>query len=147
LPASAEASPPAAASDATSGTATLLAAQRRDRKAVVLDLDDAPEFNRRVYALARAVPPGETSTYGDIARRLGEPGAAREVGRALGENPFPIVVPCHRVLGAGGKVGGFSARGGVATKARLLSIEGARTDPDPLLFESLPIPVKPGRRS
>ena len=75
--------------------------------------------------IARAIPPGSTLTYGEIARRLGDPGAAQAVGQAMGHNPWPIVVPCHRVLGAGGKVGGFSAPGGAKTKLRMLEIEGA----------------------
>ena len=86
------------------------------------------------------------SSYGDIAARLGVPGEARAVGQALGQNPFPLVVPCHRVLAAGGKVGGFSANGGIATKLRLLSIEGARTSPEPTLFEKLPLAAAPRRR-
>ncbi len=88
-------------------------------------MERVPEFNRRVYAVARAVPPGETITYGEIAERIGERGAAQAVGQALGRNPFPIVVPCHRVLAADGGLGGFSAHGGVATKRRMLAIEGA----------------------
>ena len=84
--------------------------------------------------------------YGEVAVRLGMPGEARAVGEALGQNPFPLVVPCHRVLGAGGKVGGFSANGGVATKLRLLTIEGARTSSLPMLFEDLPLAAPPRRR-
>ncbi len=75
--------------------------------------------------MARAIPPGATVSYGDLATRLGAPGSARAVGQALGRNPFAIIVPCHRVLAAGGRVGGFTANGGVTTKLRLLSIEGA----------------------
>jgi methylated-DNA-[protein]-cysteine S-methyltransferase len=85
-------------------------------------------FYQRVYEITRRVPAGATVTYGDIAIRLGAPGAARAVGQALGKNPFAIVVPCHRVLGANGKLGGFSAHGGTATKARLLRIEGVFGD-------------------
>jgi methylated-DNA-[protein]-cysteine S-methyltransferase len=85
-----------------------------------------PDFNRRVYEVARTIPWGATLSYGEIAKRLGDPGVARDVGQALGQNPFAIVVPCHRVLAAGGKWGGFSARGGVSTKRRLLSIEAAQ---------------------
>jgi methylated-DNA-[protein]-cysteine S-methyltransferase len=90
-------------------------------------LDDAtvPERHRRVYAATRAIPPGSTLTYGAIARRLGDATLARTVGEALGHNPFPILVPCHRVLAAGGRTGGFSARGGTETKMQLLRIEGA----------------------
>jgi methylated-DNA-[protein]-cysteine S-methyltransferase len=86
-----------------------------------------PPFHRRVYALARTIPPGATLSYGEVAARIGAPGAARAVGQALGRNPFTIVVPCHRVLAAGGKMGGFSANGGIATKRRLLAIEGAHS--------------------
>ena len=98
------------------------------------------------YEVARTIPPGATLSYGDIAARLGAPGEARAVGQALGQNPFPLVVPCHRVLAAGGKVGGSSANGGIATKLRLLSIEGARTSSAPTLFENLPLVAAPRRR-
>jgi methylated-DNA-[protein]-cysteine S-methyltransferase len=92
-----------------------------------VQIDDAavPELDRRVYAATRAIPPGSTRTYGDVARLLGDATLARRVGEALGRNPFPIVVPCHRVLAAGGRTGGFSARGGTETKMQLLRIEGA----------------------
>lgn len=90
-----------------------------------LDLRGVPEFHRKVYDIARSVPPGQTITYGEIARRLGVPHDSREVGQAMGRNPVPIIVPCHRVLGADGRMGGFSAPGGVATKRRMLEIEGA----------------------
>jgi methylated-DNA-[protein]-cysteine S-methyltransferase len=84
-----------------------------------------PDFHRRVYDVARRIQPGSTMSYGEIATQLGTPRDARAVGQALGQNPFPIVVPCHRVVAAGGKLGGFSAPGGVTTKLRLLAIEGA----------------------
>jgi methylated-DNA-[protein]-cysteine S-methyltransferase len=87
-----------------------------------------------VYGVARAIPPGRTLTYLEVAQRLDEPGAARAVGRALGRNPFPILVPCHRVLAAGRRAGGFSAPGGVVTKYRLLEIEGAFRRGEPQLF-------------
>jgi len=92
-----------------------------------VSLDDAavPELDRRVYTATRTIPPGSTLTYGDVARLLGDATLARRVGEALGRNPFPIVVPCHRVLAAGGRTGGFSARGGTETKMQLLRIEGA----------------------
>jgi methylated-DNA-[protein]-cysteine S-methyltransferase len=90
----------------------------------VLDMAEVPEFHRRVYAVARTIPSGTTWSYGQLAARSGAPGLAREVGQALGQNPFAIVVPCHRVVAAGGRTGGFSARGGVTTKLRLLAIEG-----------------------
>jgi methylated-DNA-[protein]-cysteine S-methyltransferase len=120
----------------------LLAGERRDLSNIRLGLDDVPAFHRRVYEIARSIGPGATLTYGEIAARLGEPGLARDVGQALGQNPFPIVVPCHRVLAAGGKLGGFSARGGVATKLRLLEIEGALAPEAPMLFEDLPRAVR-----
>ena len=88
-------------------------------------MDEVPAFHRRVYEIARTIAPGQTRTYGELAAALGDPGAARAVGQALGDNPFPIVVPCHRVLAAAGKPGGFSAYGGRATKRQLLVIEGA----------------------
>jgi methylated-DNA-[protein]-cysteine S-methyltransferase len=96
-----------------------------DLSTVRLDVERIPTFAQRVYEIARTIPAGKTMTYGQIATQLGDPLLAREVGQALGRNPFPIVVPCHRVLAAGGKLGGFSASGGVATKQRLLSIERA----------------------
>lgn len=94
-----------------------------DLSQVLLDMDGVPLFHQRVYALARRLSPGETVTYGELARQLGDPGAARAVGQALGANPFAPVVPCHRVLAADGRAGGFSANGGVSTKLRLLLIE------------------------
>ncbi len=94
---------------------------------IEIDLDHASQFRRDVYDVARGVEPGATITYGEIARRLGNPHASREVGQAMGSNPVPLIVPCHRVLAADNKLGGFSAPGGIATKLRLLSIEGAAT--------------------
>lgn len=88
-----------------------------------LDTGRVPSFHARVYAAARAVASGETVTYGELAERVGSPGAARAVGQAMAQNPFPIVVPCHRVLAASGRIGGFSAPGGLATKRRLLELE------------------------
>jgi methylated-DNA-[protein]-cysteine S-methyltransferase len=100
-----------------------------------LAMDGVPPFHQRVYEIARAIPPGEVLTYGEVARRLGEPGASRAVGQALGHNPFAPVVPCHRVLAAGGRSGGFSAEGGALTKLRMLEIEGARLGGEPGLFD------------
>jgi methylated-DNA-[protein]-cysteine S-methyltransferase len=97
-----------------------------DLASVVLDMNGVPPFHSRVYEMTRTIPPGSTSSYGALASQLGVPGSARAVGQALGRNPFPIIVPCHRVLAAGGKLGGFSANGGVSTKLRLLAIEGWR---------------------
>jgi methylated-DNA-[protein]-cysteine S-methyltransferase len=104
----------------------LLDGARIDLGAVTIDLSGVPEFDRRVYEVARAIPPGQTQTYGDVATRLGDPGLARAVGQALGRNPFPIVIPCHRVVAAGGAIGGFSAAGGAATKRRMLAIESGQ---------------------
>jgi len=111
----------------------LLAGRPAQFDAAALDLRGVPPFNRRVYDVARAIPAGSTLSYGEIATRLGEPGAARAVGQALGQNPLPIIIPCHRVLAAGHRPGGFSAHGHAATKRRLLEIEGA------LAAETLPL--------
>ena len=91
-----------------------------------LRLDDSfvTSFNASVYRALRRVPRGATVTYGDLARQAGQPGAARAVGVAMGRNPWPVIVPCHRVLASGGKMGGFSAPGGTVTKVRLLALEG-----------------------
>ncbi len=103
----------------------LLDGVRDDLCDVPLAMDTVPPFNARVYALARRIPPGKTMTYGEMAAALGQPGAARAVGQALGHNPFAPVVPCHRILAANGNAGGFSAGGGATTKMRMLEIEGA----------------------
>jgi methylated-DNA-[protein]-cysteine S-methyltransferase len=113
----------------------LLAGKPDDLRDIPLDLDGVPEFNRGVYDIARTIPPGQTMTYGDIAKRLGGVELSRDVGQALGRNPCPIVVPCHRVLAAGHKPGGFSARGGVTTKLKMLAIEGAAVNHTPSLFD------------
>ncbi|NUU25841.1 MAG: methylated-DNA--[protein]-cysteine S-methyltransferase [Streptomycetaceae bacterium] len=128
------AEPPPAVRDAIEQIRALMSGEPLDLRDVVLDLEGVPEFNRRVYEVARTIPPGRTMTYGEVARRLGTPGAARAVGHALGRNPCAIVVPCHRVLAAGGASGGFSAYGGVDTKWRMLTIEGAPEAPPPTLF-------------
>jgi methylated-DNA-[protein]-cysteine S-methyltransferase len=120
-----ESAPPPAVRRAVDAITALLRGERIDLAGVALDMDGVPEFHRRVYESARTIPPGSTRSYGEIAKALGEPGSARAVGQALGRNPFAIVVPCHRVLAASGKLGGFSAFGGAATKRRMLIIEGA----------------------
>jgi methylated-DNA-[protein]-cysteine S-methyltransferase len=125
IPGASEGLPPPAIQRALDGVAALLSGGKNDLSAVMLDMADVPAFHRRVYEAARAIPPGATLSYGQIAQRIGSPGAARAVGQALGRNPFPIVVPCHRVLAANGKIGGFSANGGIATKLRMLSLERA----------------------
>jgi methylated-DNA-[protein]-cysteine S-methyltransferase len=131
----AEAPPPADVQNAIDGIVELLAGKPNDLSDVVLDLDGVPEFNRGVYDIARTIAPGKTLTYGDIAKRLGGVELSRDVGQALGRNPCPIVVPCHRVLAAGGKPGGFSANGGVVTKLKMLAIEGALVNHTPNLFD------------
>ncbi len=134
-----EASPPPEILPVIERIRALMAGEKIDLADVSLNMEGVPDFERRVYEVARSIPPGATLTYGEIATRLGDKALARDVGQALGRNPFPIVVPCHRVLAAGGRTGGFSARGGVATKMRILAIEGARTGDEPMLFDSLPI--------
>ncbi len=117
--------PSAEARRAIEGMTALLRGEPVSLDDVALDMEGVPPFNRRVFELARTIPAGRTSTYGELAVRLGDAGSARAVGEALGHNPFPIVVPCHRVLAASGKLGGFSAHGGATTKRRMLIIEGA----------------------
>lgn len=120
-----ETSPPVEAAQAMDGIVRLLQGEPVDLSCIVLDMTGVPPFHRHVYEVARSIPPGKTLSYGEVATRLGASGSARAVGQALGRNPFAIVVPCHRVLAANGRPGGFSASGGVATKLLLLSIEGA----------------------
>jgi methylated-DNA-[protein]-cysteine S-methyltransferase len=107
----------------------LLAGEPRDLRHIRLDQTRVPPFHQRVFAVVRRIAPGQTRSYGEVAVLCGERHAARAVGQAMARNPFPIIVPCHRVLAAGGKSGGFSARGGVTTKLRLLAIEGALSGP------------------
>src|SRR5712691_923717 len=128
FPGAREAAPPPDVQRAVDGITALLRGEGSDLSAVALDMERVSPFHRRVYEVARTIPPGTTLSYGDIAARLGARGLARAVGQALGRNPFAIVVPCHRVLAAGGKTGGFSANGGTTTKLRLLSIEGAHAN-------------------
>ena len=127
FPRALESTPPPFVAHAVENIVALLEGEARDLTDIPLDFDDAvPEFHRRVYDVTRTIKPGTTLSYGAIAARLGEPDAARAVGQALGRNPIPIIVPCHRVLAADGGTGGFSAPGGTATKLQLLAIEGAR---------------------
>lgn len=116
---------PLRAQRAVDGIVALLRGEQSDLSTVELDMERVAELDRRVYEIARTIPTGATLSYGDVAVRLGDRNLARDVGQALGRNPFPLVVPCHRVLAAGGKVGGFSANGGITMKLRLLAIEGA----------------------
>lgn len=142
-----ESPPPTQVQAVIDGMVALLAGKAQAFDHVMLDLEGVAQFNRRVYQIARGIPPGATLSYGALAERLGDRTLARDVARALSQNPVPIIVPCHRVVAADGKAGGFSAPGGVCTKLRLLSIEGAQTADEPLLFERLPWVARPRRRA
>ena len=149
-PGAQEKTPPADVQQACNAMAELLGGQARDLSFIMLDIERVPDFNRSVYDIARTIAPGETLTYGDIATRLGDKLLSRAVGKALGENPLPIVIPCHRVLAANGKAGGFSANGGVTTKFRMLAIERARLSnrdaaDAPMLFDP-GLSIAPRRR-
>jgi methylated-DNA-[protein]-cysteine S-methyltransferase len=120
--------PPRAVREAIAHIDALLGGKASNLASVELDMRQVPPFHQRVYAAARDIAPGQTLSYGELAKRLGAPGSARAVGQALGRNPFAIIVPCHRVLAANGRVGGFSANGGVTTKLRLLSCESPGPD-------------------
>jgi methylated-DNA-[protein]-cysteine S-methyltransferase len=135
-PSAREASPPPDVREVIDDIVALLAGTPRDFRKVRLDMAGLSDLQRRVYDIAREIPAGATLTYGEIAERLGDRLLARDVGEALGHNPFPIIVPCHRVLAAGGKLGGFSAPGGARTKLRLLAIEGSQPG-GPTLFDRL----------
>jgi methylated-DNA-[protein]-cysteine S-methyltransferase len=106
------------------------AGEETDFSGFHLDLGDQDAFFQQIYAAARRVGWGRTTTYGTLAKELGAgPEAARDVGEAMARNPVALIIPCHRVLAAGGKVGGFSAPGGSATKIRMLALEGVRLEP------------------
>lgn len=127
------AAPPPAIAGAIARIAGVLAGAEDDFADLPLAMERVGPLERAVYRETRAIPAGATATYGAIASRIGDPKQAREVGQALGRNPWPIVIPCHRVTGADGRMGGFSAPGGRATKLKLLEIEGA------LSAETLPL--------
>jgi methylated-DNA-[protein]-cysteine S-methyltransferase len=112
-----------------------LAGEAVDFSAVAVDLDALDPFRRKLYGTMRSLPWGHTTTYGELAKKLGATDweGARDVGEAMGRNPVPVVIPCHRVLAAGGKLGGFSAHGGAKTKAKLLALEGVHLDGGPRL--------------
>ena len=133
FPGLAPATPPAWVGEAAEAIRALLSGDKVGLDFVRLDFDGVGEFDASVWRAARAIPPGQTITYGALAAQLGDPQAAQAVGRALGRNPWPIVVPCHRITAADGRTGGFSAPGGTATKLKLLELEGA------LAEESLPL--------
>jgi methylated-DNA-[protein]-cysteine S-methyltransferase len=110
-----------------------LAGEKIDFSAVRVDLGGVDGFRRRIYEALRGIAFGRTTTYGELARTLGATDweGARDVGDAMGRNPVPIVIPCHRVLAAGNKLGGFSAHGGTRTKQKLLALEGVSLDSGP----------------
>jgi methylated-DNA-[protein]-cysteine S-methyltransferase len=144
-PAARETSPPDDVQSVIDDIVALLAGSPRDFRHARLDMTGLSGLQRRVYEVTQKIPAGATLTYGEIAERLGDRLLARDVGEALGHNPFPIIVPCHRVLAAGSKIGGFSAPGGVRTKLRLLEIEGAQPG-GPTLFADLPLTAPKRRR-
>lgn len=135
--------PPPPVAAAIAAVVRLLDGEPEDLSSLAIDLTSLAAFEQAVLRETLAIPAGETRTYGEIAAALGSPGAARAVGRALGANPIPIIVPCHRVLASDGRSGGFSAPGGASTKLRMLEIEGARRGNEPQLFERLPWRAKP----
>lgn len=124
------------AADAVERIQALLAGEPADLDPIPVDVSEATAFNQSVYEVVRRIPPGEALTYGEVARRVGEPGGAQAVGRAMGANPIPIIIPCHRVIGANREMIGFSANGGVETKRRMLLVEGCPVVP-PTLFDEL----------
>jgi methylated-DNA-[protein]-cysteine S-methyltransferase len=131
--------PPPPIRKVTAMLQSYFAGARIDFSPIALDLGGVGSFYRKVYEAARSIGWGQTTSYGELARQAGYPNGARAVGQALGRNPVPIIVPCHRVLASGGKAGGFSAFGGARTKMRLLALEGLRLGHDaPLLPGLLP---------
>ena len=132
------AEPPPDIESAIASITALLEGVQLDLADIVCDFSRIEPFAAKVYRATRAIPAGKTLTYGAIALQLGDRQLAREVGRALGRNPLPIIVPCHRVIGANGKPTGFSAYGGVDTKLRMLAIEGMRVDEQLGLFDDFP---------
>jgi methylated-DNA-[protein]-cysteine S-methyltransferase len=139
FPGTVEGEPGGVIREAVADIRSLLAGERTDLSRLPLDLGSVSAFERRVYDAALMIPAGETRTYGEIAALMGETtAAARAVGVALGRNPIPIIVPCHRVLAADGRSGGFSAPGGVLTKLKLLALEDAAPGGQPDLFGLAP---------
>jgi len=124
------AEPPAAVVTLIADIRRYLAGEAVDFSGAAVDISAVDPLRRALYEALRTIRYGQTATYGKLARCVGLAGreAARDVGAAMGRNPIPIVIPCHRVLAAGGKLGGFSAYGGTATKQRLLALEGVHFD-------------------
>ena len=141
-----ETRPPPNVELAIEGIVALLRGEASDFSDVTLDMGGILAFNQRVYQITRAIPRGETRTYGEIAARLGASGAVHSVAQAIARNPFVIIVPCHRVLEAGNYADKISPHGGTISKRRLLSIEGAGSLTSKTLFDVL-LPVAPPRLS
>jgi methylated-DNA-[protein]-cysteine S-methyltransferase len=132
LPGAQPGTPPAQVTEAVDLATRYFEGADADFRGFTLDLGLQDPFFAQVYDAVRRLKWGEITTYGAVARELGAgPEAARDVGEAMARNPIPLIIPCHRVLAAGGKVGGFSAPGGSGTKARMLALEGVRTEPPP----------------
>jgi methylated-DNA-[protein]-cysteine S-methyltransferase len=129
--------PPPRVASAILAITRLLNGERLDLRDIDIEDTTLDPFDRRVYDAARAIAPGRVVTYADLAARIGGASSARSVGQSLGRNPFPIVVPCHRIVAAGGELGGFSAPGGSASKRCLLTIENARLDGPVDLFDAI----------
>jgi len=132
LPDATPATPPLAIAAAVAAAQRYFCGEKTDFSAVPVDLGKQTELFEKIYAAARQLGYGETTTYGEMAKRFGDDWEiAREVGQAMAKNPIPLIIPCHRVLAAGGKVGGFSAPGGAATKVKMLELEGVYLAPKP----------------
>ncbi|MGW4326531.1 methylated-DNA--[protein]-cysteine S-methyltransferase [Nocardia sp. NPDC004573] len=129
-----EGPPTGAIAEAIAGIRAHLAGELDDLRWIAVDTSGIPEFHRAVYTVTRAIDPGHTLSYGQVAHRVGAPGAAQAVGQALGRNPIPLIIPCHRVLAADHALHGFSAPGGIDTKQRLLAIERTPGFGEPTLF-------------
>jgi len=126
--------PPPPIAGAIAEAQRYFAGAREDFTATPLDLSGVDPFRRQIYDVLRTIGYGETLTYGELAARIGAPGGAQAVGQAMGSNPIPLIIPCHRVLAAGGKIGGFSAPGGADTKERMLALEGVYINNQPRLL-------------
>jgi len=138
LPSAQPGTPPAAVMEAIAAAKRYFQGEQVDFSDLQLDLQGQDDFFKRIYAAARRVAWGHTTTYGALAQELGAgPEAARDVGQAMARNPVPLIIPCHRVLAAGGKIGGFSAPGGSIAKAHMLELEGVRVGPPPSAQQSL----------
>jgi methylated-DNA-[protein]-cysteine S-methyltransferase len=139
-----ELAPPPNVEMAIDGIAALLRGEGADLSGITLDLSGIPDFNVRVYAFTRTIRRGETRTYGEVAAGIRASGAVRSVAQAIARNPFVIIVPCHRVLEAGGYADKISPNGGSISRRRLLSLEGAGNPGSKTLFDVL-LPVAPAR--